>query len=183
MSVRVGSYRITCWRQMWSPSPVCRQPSGENSPVTSQYRNLVHLQTVLWTYCIILAVCATGCSSESTGPDSGSQNVQLVADYYSLFLKENRRLPKDEAEFKNFLGPVVAEDAKAKGKTVEELLISPRDGKPLVLFTKENPPPEGAALAVYEQVGKNGSRYLADTAGNIQEVDEVTFRTLVPNAR
>jgi hypothetical protein len=131
----------------------------------------------------MLVVCAAGCSSAPKGPDSSSTNLQLVADYYAIFLKEHRRLPKNEAEFKNFLAPVVAEDVKAEGKTVEELLVSHRDGKPFVLFTQENPPPEGAALAVYEQVGMNGIRCVADTAGTIQEVDEPTFRTMVPIAQ
>jgi hypothetical protein len=94
--------------------------------------------------CALIAGCGNGAPSAATD----SSKLQFVADSYGLFLKNNRRLPNDDAEFREFV------DA----------------------------PPAGSPYAAYEQEGVNGRRLIADTAGNIQEVDEATFRTLVPNA-
>jgi hypothetical protein len=136
--------------------------------------------------CGVLLVALVGCGGSSA--DSGGSedsNIQSIANAYSLFLKQYRQLPANEKEFKKFVERVVAEDAelKAKNLTVDQLMISQRDGKPFGVNCRDKPPPVGSIIAVYERAGVGGSRLIADTAGNVKEVDDVSFRELVPNAR
>lgn len=130
--------------------------------------------------CALIAGCGSGVSSPGAAGDD--THLEFVADSYGLFLKNNRRLPNDDAEFREFITKLAAEDPRAQGETVDELLTSQRDGKPYGLITLEDAPPAGCVQAAYEQVGVDGRRLIADTAGNIQEVDEATFQTLVPDS-
>ena len=41
----------------------------------------------------------------------------------------------------------------------------------------------GQPVVAYETTGVGGKRLVANTLGAIDEVDEATFRTLVPNAK
>jgi hypothetical protein len=129
--------------------------------------------------CVLIAGCDNGASSRDATDDS---HLKIIADSYSLFLKNNRRLPKDDTEFREFVTQRAAEDPRAEGQTIDQLLTSPRDRQPYVLLTEQNAPSGGSIQAAYEQEGVNGRRLIADTAGNIQEVDEATFRTLVPDS-
>ncbi len=128
--------------------------------------------------CVLIAGCGDGASSQGEATDDS--HLKFVADSYALFLKEHRRLPNDDAEFREFATKRAADDPKAKGQTVDQLLTSERDGKPFGLFTLEDSLPDGFFQAAYEQVGVDGRRLVADSAGNIQEVDEATFREMVP---
>jgi hypothetical protein len=132
---------------------------------------------------VLLAVVSVGCGGSSSSTMGGPQasHLRSIGRAYQLFLKEYRRLPANEYEFKVFVAQVAAEDLKAKNLTVEQLSTSERDGKPYVVFYRGNPPPEGSFVAAYEQVGVGGRRFVADTAGNVKEVDEGSFRELVPN--
>jgi hypothetical protein len=134
-----------------------------------------------WVCAMLTCALISGCGNGGSSAATDSSNLQFVADSYGLFLKNNRRLPNDDAEFREFVTQRAAEDPRAKGQTVDQLLTSERDGKPFDLLTLEDAPPAGSPYAAYEQVGVDGRRLIADTAGNIQEVDEATFRTLVPN--
>ena len=132
---------------------------------------------------VLLAIVSVGCGGSSSSTMGGPQasHLRSIGRAYQLFLKEHRRLPANENEFKDFVALVAADDLKAKNLTVEQLSTSERDGKPYVVFYRDNPPPEGSFVAAYEQVGVGGRRYVADTVGNVKEVDEASFRELVPN--
>ena len=131
---------------------------------------------------VLLAIGWVGCGghSSSTGGGPQASNLRSVGTAYQLFLREHRRLPADENEFQEYLALVAAKDLKARNLTVGQLSTSERDGKPYVVFYGDNPPPDGSYVAAYEQVGLDGRRYVVDTAGNIKEVDETSFRELVP---
>lgn len=130
--------------------------------------------------CVLIAGCGDGASNQGAATDGS--HLKFVADTYGLFLKNYRRLPNDDGEFREFATKLAADDPKAKGQTIDQLFTSERDGKPFGLFTLKTPPPADSPQAAYEQVGVDGRRLVADTAGNIQEVDEATFRTMVPNS-
>ena len=132
---------------------------------------------------VLFAIGWVGCGGHSSSTMAGPQasNLRSIGSAYQLFLKEHRRLPANENEFQEFVALVAAEDLKARNVTVEQIMTSERDGQPYVVFCRDNPPPDGSFVAAYEQVGVEGRRYVADTAGNVKEVDEASFRELVPN--
>jgi len=136
------------------------------------------------TYGVLSTIGWVGCGGHSSSSSGGPQasNLRSIGGAYQLLLKEHRWLPANETEFKEFVPLVAAEDLKARNVTVDQIMTSERDGKPCVVFTRANPPPEGSFVAAYEQVGVDGRRYVADTAGNVTEVEEASFHELVPNA-
>jgi hypothetical protein len=132
---------------------------------------------------VLFALSSVGCGGSSSGTTGGPQasNLRSIGSAYQLFLKQHRRLPANEDQFREYVELVAAEDLKAKNLTVDQLMTSERDGQPYVVVCSDNPPPDGSVLAAYEQVGVEGRRYVADTAGNVTEVDGASFRELVSN--
>lgn len=130
--------------------------------------------------CLLVAGCGNLASNQSAATDDS--HLKFVADSYGLFLKEHRRLPSDDAEFREFVTKLASDNPVTTGKSVDQLLTSTRDGKPFGLFTSASPPPAGSPWAAYEQVGVDGRRLIADTAGKIQEVDDVAFRAMMPKS-
>lgn len=129
---------------------------------------------------LLVAGCDGGSSSQSTTAEGS--HLAFVADGYGLFLKQHRRVPKDESEFREFIAKVATDDPRAAGHSIDQLLTSERDNKPYGIFTSQNASPANSIYAAYEQMGVGGMRFVADTAGNIKEVDETTFRELVPSS-
>jgi hypothetical protein len=70
--------------------------------------------------------------------------------------------------------------------SIEELFVSPRDGKPYKILygeaAKKAPSggPAGAPVIAYEQQGQGGRRWVASAMGAIEEVDEARLKQLVP---
>jgi hypothetical protein len=153
---------------------------GPHNPAMAKTAWIFAVTFIALLSCVLITGCGSGAPGQ--GAATGSPHLKFAADTYSLFLKNYRRLPNDDAEFREFAIKVAADDPTAKGQTIDALLTSERDGKPFGLITVEDSPPPESFQAAYEQVGVDGRRFIADTAGNIQEVDEAAFRALVPNA-
>ncbi|MCS7304484.1 MAG: hypothetical protein NZ602_05180 [Thermoguttaceae bacterium] len=130
------------------------------------------------------AGCGGG-SRESLQREQSS--LKPLAILYGQYIGQNRgQPPPNEEAFRKF---VEQEAPKIKGQfafsTVEELFISPRDGKPYKILygeaAKKGPPgPAGSPVIAYEQEGRGGRRWVASAMGAIEEVDEARFKQLVP---
>ncbi len=126
-----------------------------------------------------------GCGGRSQSADTESSNLKPLAVFYGRFVSSNRgRGPKDENELKEFIKSRPQADLDNLGvKDVESLFTSSRDKKPYKFKFESKPgvPGQSSTIFAWEQDGVGGTRFVAGTLGEIKEVGEEEFRTLVPN--
>ncbi len=143
-----------------------------------------HRQTFALFLLLVQCVSVAGCgdsSARSANETESSIFKNLVLSYVDQVRKNKGRVPKNQQElsltFKKQFSDYLAE----KNMSIEQLLTSPRDGKPYVFATLENHRTGKTRVAGYEAVGVNGLRYVGLMSGDVMEVDETGFRDLVPN--
>ncbi len=134
--------------------------------------------------CLVWMGCGGG-ARESLQREQST--LKPLAILYGQYIGQHRgQVPPNEEAFRKF---VEQEAPKMKGQftfsTIEELFVSPRDGKPYKILygeaAKKGPPgPDGSPLIAYEQQGQGGRRWIASAMGAIEEVDETRFKQLVP---
>jgi hypothetical protein len=126
-----------------------------------------------------------GCAPRTESAATESSNLKPLAVYYGRFVSSNRgRGPKDEKELKEFIQKRPQSELDNFGiKDVDGLFISSRDKKPYKFKFEAKPSAPGGSATIFawEQDGVDGKRYVAGTLGEIKEVGDEEFRTLVPN--
>jgi hypothetical protein len=134
-----------------------------------------------------LAFLAVGCGQHSGGSsDEARARMTKLGQLYGRYSAAHRGLgPTNEQEFKDFITKMPADQLPAgvDPKELDTLFTCPRDGKPYgVVYSVAGgaPGPEGAPIIVYEQVGSGGKHYVCRNNVKIDEVDEPTFKKLVP---
>jgi len=125
-----------------------------------------------------LFVAATvGCNEGGSGLELHESNLRLVAVLYSQYSSAHAgEAPRNADDFSTFvqsLGPGVLERAGLSG--VDELFVSPRDGKQYAVKYKIGDWPLDGAIA-YERVGADGTRLVATDSGGVTEMSEVEFQ-------
>jgi hypothetical protein len=129
---------------------------------------------------IVAAATPLGCGAGSKAPDKGlTSHIQLLASLYNKAARDVGRYPKNEQELKETIGKMDLNLEAMKLSSVDELYVSERDGQPLGIVL----PPNAKGVIVYEKTGIDGTRLVAFSEGNVQEVDESRFRELVPDKR
>jgi hypothetical protein len=138
--------------------------------------------------CAACLCCAGGCS-ENQSAEREQSNLKPLAVFYGQYLGQHRsQLPPNEQEFKKFLNSLAKDRLTSmQVKSVDEMFVSPRDGKPyVVLYGTASKTSAGlpfTTVVAYEQEGKGGKRFIARMSGAVEEVDEANFKQLVPNAK
>jgi hypothetical protein len=132
-----------------------------------------------WITLILLFVAAAfGCNGQRGGLEPRESNLRLVAVLYSQYLAAHTgEAPRDANDFEIYvqsLGPGVLERA---GLTdMDELFVSRRDGKPFaVRYRDDNWTLDG--IIAFEQVGADGTRFVAADLGGVTEISEKEFRS------
>lgn len=134
----------------------------------------------------LATVVATGCAGDQqVSKPTQESHLKFLALLYGQFTGQNRgQPPKDEAEFKEFVRTNGSSFVQMSNvKTADELFVSERDGQPYVILYGA---PMGAKslngqpVMGYEQVGAGGKRYIANSLGQIEDLDEAKFKELVP---
>lgn len=124
-----------------------------------------------------------GCSDAPARAKEES-NLKPIAVFYGRYKSRHRgQPPANEAEFKAFLKSQSADLASLFKTDPEKVLVSPRDGKPVVILygpVKGPAGPGGSPVVVYEQEGQGGKRFVASELGAVEEVDQARFDQLVP---
>src|SRR5262249_2953222 len=85
-----------------------------------------------------------------------------------------RHPPSNEKEFKQVLATLSVKPEQMKASSFDELFISERDGKPLVVIydaSKKN-----SDVLVYEQTGINGKRLVGHRIGVVEQVDDAQLK-------
>lgn len=130
-----------------------------------------------------MAVAATslvGCGGSGA---AAAKNVPHLRVVTALYFQANSKLgknPSNEEEFKQAITSANVDWSTLGVSGVDDILISDRDGKPLVIVY--GPPPQGRPFSVvaYEQEGLNGVRLVGTSDGQVQEADAAKFAQLVP---
>lgn len=123
----------------------------------------------------------SGC--ESKGNDAAARQLSHIRLLTNLYVKACSQLhhnPKDEAEFKQAIAASDVKLENLKVDNIDELFISERDGKPLIVIYGDRLPI--SEVVVYEQEGVNGLREVGYTLGKVSDVDAAEFAKLVPDA-
>jgi hypothetical protein len=126
---------------------------------------------------LVLMTSSLGC----TRRDKNLQNlenshVRSLTILHGLAVVKLRHLPRDEKEFKQAIATLSVSPEKMKVGSFDELFVSERDGKPLVvIYGASN---TNSDVLVYEQTGVNGKRLLGHRIGVVEEVDEAQYKEL-----
>jgi hypothetical protein len=97
--------------------------------------------------------------------------------FYQEFQRSHGgRPPKDEAEFRAFLG-TLKERLDAGGLTADEMLKSPKNGAPWIVGYGSPIQIDGRAFIAYENAAVDGKRYAINERGGVEPVDEAKIPT------
>jgi len=142
---------------------------------------------------VATALLLAGCSRTTQKAQAREEShLKKLAVLYMQYAAQHRgQGPASEAEFKSFVRSLPEAQRKSLGiEDVDALFISERDGKPYVIVYGVKgaaaPGPGGAGAAPvigYEQVGQGGSRYVANSLGALELLDEAAFRQRVPGGK
>jgi hypothetical protein len=124
----------------------------------------------------LFVAAAIGCNERGSGREAHESNLRLMAVLYSQYVSAHQgEAPRDADDFRAYvesLGPGVLERAGLSG--VDELFVSSRDGKRLVVKYKNGNWPLHGAIA-YEQVGATGTRFVVADLGGVTEIPNAEF--------
>ena len=117
------------------------------------------------------AFFCSGCDfSEPVEPTES--RIRVLADEYMRFCNQHAgKGPKNEAEFKSFLEEKAGEEAlkRAGVETIDELFVSERDEKPLVvLYGKDTIWRDFLEIVVHETEGRHGQVMVGYRVGDAE---------------
>ena len=132
---------------------------------------------------IVLVVSATflGCGGGTTTEDAAIERSQfktLTLAYLGFQSANKGKIPKSEEEFRQYIDRGIGDKLRSQSLTLDEIFISPRDGKPFVFVTRENITKANRRVIGYEQEGIDGRRYLSDRSGAVMDVSEDEFQRM-----
>jgi hypothetical protein len=125
-------------------------------------------------------VCLTalaGCESAETEQaiEQETSNLRMLAPVLGGFISSHRgQYPANEQDLRKFL--------QQQGRNPDELLVSNRDGKPVVIIYQGDRAKVKGNLIAYEQEGKDGQRMTVDDLGVTKLMTDEELRKLVPGA-
>lgn len=140
----------------------------------------------------IAAICLgmQACTPAPVPQSQSEKNLQALAVFFGRFISQNKGVsPPNEEAFKKFirgLRPADYENFGVDPNNLDALFTSPRDNQPYGIawgVRAAMPGPDGAGMVIWEQTGVNGKRYVADSLGKIEEVDEATWNQRLPKSK
>lgn len=105
-----------------------------------------------------------------------TSHVRSLTNLYGEASAKLGHLPQDEQEFKHAIAALGVRPEKMGVTSLDELFISERDHKPLIVIYGSHRPQSD--VVVYEQVGWEGKRWVGHRIGMVEEMDEAAFRQL-----
>ena len=124
-----------------------------------------------------------GCNSPEANEEvqRRGSNLQSLAGMYRMYAAQHGGIPPpNEAAFKSFIQAQGLKHFEAFGiTTVDDLFISPRDGKPYVVVYGGGPEAMPDVVA-YEQEGAKTGRWIVSSMTVVAEVDDAEFQQMVP---
>lgn len=103
-------------------------------------------------------------------------HLRSITVLYGLATTKLGHLPHDEKEFKQAIATLSLKPEKWGVASFDEVFVSERDGKPLVVVY--GTPPGKSDVVVYEQTGVNDKILVGHRIGFVDEVDQAQFNGL-----
>jgi hypothetical protein len=128
-----------------------------------------------------VSIALSGCGGGS--PTAGHNEVSRLRAITALYFRAASSLgrnPASEAEFKQAIADTKPDLGVLGVGSIDELFVSERDGKPIVVRYGPESGRAGRGVVAYEQEGVDGVRLVGSTNGQIQEADAAKFAQLVP---
>jgi hypothetical protein len=133
---------------------------------------------LLNAFIVLLVATTVGCGSGgSTARQSAISHVKAITALYDRAASTLGRNPQSEEEFKRVIADGKPDLKVLAASSIDDLFVSDRDGKPLVVLYGKEPNGPGS-LVVYEQEGKDGERLMGFKNGQTIEADEAQFSKL-----
>ena len=137
-----------------------------------------------------IAGCVLASCQAETGPIAQEQtNLSWLGSMYAMYIGAHQGQPPQTIdELRKFVSErtSAAELSRLKVNDVNQLFLSPRDGKPFAMVNyKKLPPREGgepSPVVLYEAFGQGGQRAVAFLGGGTQVVNEGELPKLLPGA-
>ena len=137
---------------------------------------------------VLLFIAVLSSCSRQSGPIAQEQtNLSWLGSMYGMYIAQNGgRAPKTIDELRKFVEKTTGPEklTRLNVASMNELFVSPRDGKPfaLVSYAKLPSPAAGqpAPVVLYEAAGQNGERAVAFLGGGTQIVPESELQKLLP---
>ena len=145
----------------------------------------------LSSFYVLAAVLGTAflvsCGRQS-GPLAQEQiNLSWLGQMYGKYISQNNgEPPKSIAEFQKFVEKKTSPERldHLKVANVNDLFVSPRDGKPFTMVSYDKLPPmkagEQPPVVLYETDGRDGRRAIALLGGATRTVDNGEVQKMVP---
>lgn len=125
-------------------------------------------------------VAFSGCSLDSSSPGGSDKQTRVIMNVLSVFYGEfvddhQGKPPQDSDEFRMYLESRQDALKRYNVENPDQILVSPRDGLPLVIVCGKRIEPEdtpGLPWAAYEQRGVAGMRMAVSVRGGARELSE-----------
>ena len=125
----------------------------------------------------VLFVSDTSCTRQAVSSQNlEKSHVRSLTTLHGLATSKLRHPPGDVKEFRQALATLSVKPEQMKVGSCDELFVSERDGKPLVVVYGS--PLKDSDVLVYEQTGVNGKRLIGHRIGMVEEVDEAQYKLL-----
>jgi hypothetical protein len=131
-----------------------------------------------------LLSAVAGCSNRVANEVAAmnTSNIQRLSNMYAAFQNfRGGRGPKDEAEFKTFIREFSPNKLSMMGidpNNSESAFTSERDGQPFKVRYHVGGGRGAVAAVIFEQQGKDGTKQVGFTGGDVQDVDDATYQQL-----
>jgi hypothetical protein len=135
---------------------------------------------------VLVLIASIGCSSGKVAEGvaaANSANIKRVGNLYgSYFVHNSWEGPKSEEGLKRYihdsLNPKKLEMMGIDSQNVDAIFISERDHKPFKVRWGLSVPPLSTVSVVFEQEGVDGKKQVANTNGEVHEVDDAEYQRL-----
>jgi hypothetical protein len=137
----------------------------------------------------LVGILGCGGGARRQAQELSQSNLRPLGILYGQYISQHRgQAPKNETEFRAFIKSLKPAQlaAVAGSRDADSLFVSTRDQKPyVVIYGKaQGPPgPAGSPVVAYEQEGRGGKRFVGNSLGAVEELDEATFKQRVPGAK
>lgn len=140
----------------------------------------------VFAWCAVSSLGLGGCGRPPAAASGGRGRAVLgeVTRAYVTHLRSNAyRPPANEAAFRALLAQAGAAALRRAGvRSVDELLISPRDSQPFVIrYGAEAKDMLDRGVVAYERSGVEGHRLVGYALGYVSDLDQQGFEQLVPD--
>jgi hypothetical protein len=125
------------------------------------------------------ALLAVGCGTKVPEPldaetVEAARHFQTIATAYNRAFQSRGKPPASASDLKPYL-----KQGGKDGKDADAMLLSPNDGKPVVIVPgvapNVHPADDEQSIVAYEQTGVNGKRMAVDIRGMVHLVSEEEF--------